>query len=433
MIKTYKIKNQITIREKLVLLLGFYAVSYEFLRQSKLGDIGYYTVYLFLVAFIILMWLYISKRFYPSAVGFAWLPLICVLIKYRNNTSSLYLFLWLAFVSVTFSYGIRATIYQRVIHMFLCASIFYAIGVYLQVIFPGLVSELTRRVLSDSGYASNQRLYTVFGYYPGFTHQVSHTALYLLVGIMILAFAREQLRINKNRTLIIGLMLSVALLLQGKRAHLVFTVFAILLTYILKEKGHTPSRFIKVMIGTIGALVIIIIALPILRFVPAIDRTYETIVFALNGGNTNSILEDSGRLILYDSAIALFRSNPIWGIGWGKFVEMSGDFNTLGTSVHNVFLQLLCETGIVGLSCYILGAITSLSSFFKTRTKIAMIKDENRDNLQVLWCWSFAFQIFMLAYCFTGNPIYNEDYLMMYMFSILINVSIQHYRPEIIA
>jgi O-antigen ligase len=70
---------------------------------------------------------------------------------------------------------------------------------------------------------------------------------------------------------------------------------------------------------------------------------------------TNSLIT---RLSLWTEALALFRSSPLLGRGLGSFNTLSeivqGSMAALsGAWVHNTYLQLLAETGILGLGSYL--------------------------------------------------------------------------------
>jgi len=68
----------------------------------------------------------------------------------------------------------------------------------------------------------------------------------------------------------------------------------------------------------------------------------------------------AARLLLWGTAWDLFRHSPIIGVGWGNFVGLYGlelfsfsDWVPQGVfEVHNIYLQLLAETGLVGFMAF---------------------------------------------------------------------------------
>ena len=57
----------------------------------------------------------------------------------------------------------------------------------------------------------------------------------------------------------------------------------------------------------------------------------------------------TGRFDLYEIAYKAFSQSPIFGIGAGLFKEVTHAY----TDVHNAYLQVLCEQGIIGLILFI--------------------------------------------------------------------------------
>ena len=66
------------------------------------------------------------------------------------------------------------------------------------------------------------------------------------------------------------------------------------------------------------------------------------------------------RFLLWATALRLFLTSPVFGIGYGNFVELYGSYITVpwipkGTlGVHNTYLQFLTETGLVGFVAFAL-------------------------------------------------------------------------------
>jgi O-antigen ligase len=57
----------------------------------------------------------------------------------------------------------------------------------------------------------------------------------------------------------------------------------------------------------------------------------------------------TGRIAIYRSAIDLWLSNPVFGIGLGNFnYYTDNSFHYQPSVPHNVYLEILCETGIIG-------------------------------------------------------------------------------------
>jgi putative inorganic carbon (hco3(-)) transporter len=73
----------------------------------------------------------------------------------------------------------------------------------------------------------------------------------------------------------------------------------------------------------------------------------------------NDLSTGATRLLLWDAAWNLFLGSPIHGIGWGNFQVLSSSYldsslvaeSQLG--VHNIYLSLLAETGVLGFLAFV--------------------------------------------------------------------------------
>ena len=150
---------------------------------------------------------------------------------------------------------------------------------------------------------------------------------------------------------------------------------------------------------------------PDLPFIKEINKTL----------NSLSIGEDitSGRTTLISWAWQLFLANPVFGIGWGEYrTTLSGGiaaFSDLDT--HNIYLQLLSETGIVGFICF----IVPMFAFWRAANKIYYKCEHGKDEFSQKWrgvaFFSLALQTFFLLYGLTGNPLYDPNWQIMYFVS----------------
>ena len=97
---------------------------------------------------------------------------------------------------------------------------------------------------------------------------------------------------------------------------------------------------------------------------------------------------------------------------------------SITSDVHNVFLQVLTETGIIG---FLLFSIMTLYSLFSTYRKIKLtIKFKHKKNhfSLTLLTLSLYIQLFFLLYCITGNPLYDTSFLLTYFFGLAMNIMV---------
>lgn len=243
------------------------------------------------------------------------------------------------------------------------------------------------------------------GQIAGLTMHYSTNAIYLSIGLILLAAVL--LASKKYRYYCIAPLLLTfgALLLTGKRGTMVFTVAALFVMYIVFGLKDIKKTLIRVgIIAACGAAAIAVVSI----FIPTITQSFTR--FFGQADITN------GRMPMYTLAINEFIDAPIFGIGWGQYkyqFDLHGVYGTQSTmDAHNVYLQLLCETGIVGLIFFV-GLFGYL--LYRTVRLIAVKKVQS-----VPLAFSLGLQLFFLMYCLTGNPLYDVQILYPYIIAAAV-------------
>lgn len=237
------------------------------------------------------------------------------------------------------------------------------------------------------------------GCIPGLTNHYSTNGMFLAT--LTCLCATQFMTASRKKNYWISLAVAViALLLTGKRAHIGFTVlalFSILYFYYSNNERKRITRLMGVLI--VGTFV----AVALFTLVPSLAVVLERFQIA-------SQMDDPtlGRSGMVQIAMLLFLSNPIQGIGWGNAQSLV----FVNTNIHNVYAQLLAETGIVGFTVFVGWFIIIL--VFTLRKIVAIRKGRIAAVPNELFhlCFSGCFQVFFLVYCMTGNPLYDR---MMYI------------------
>ena len=104
-----------------------------------------------------------------------------------------------------------------------------------------------------------------------------------------------------------------------------------------------------------------------------------------------------------------FLKKPIFGWGFGYYSNM------MDINVHNVYIQVLCELGIVGICIFFAFIFSSvLSVFIKFEKKYFLANNEEKLRL----VFSSFIQLFFIMYCITGNPLNDLNIFGVYFFAI---------------
>lgn len=258
------------------------------------------------------------------------------------------------------------------------------------------------------------------GYNPGITMHYSTNGIYLSISTIL--FFSEYLENKKKSSLIFTILSIIALLLTGKRAHTLFTILACVILYLYKYKEKTSKKIFNfIIVATIGIIGIMIMSIFIPQVLNVVERFESTIA-------KGELL--SGREPFYELALNLWSRHKLLGNGWGAFsyyfqIYIYSSIFTYGyLDAHNVYLQLLCETGIIGLCLFLFIALTNLKKNSK------LIKITNDNSLALMF--AFAYQLFFLLYCFSGNPLYDIQCYAIYFISmgIVLNVQVENEKKK---
>lgn len=92
------------------------------------------------------------------------------------------------------------------------------------------------------------------------------------------------------------------------------------------------------------------------------------------------------RLGLWDLAMKLWSQNPVVGIGIGQFQYM----NPRGFVVHNMYISVLSETGLIGMVLYVFWLGSTFLGFLKV-----ILRSPNRDHVSLATAWFIA----LIGFC----------------------------------
>ena len=148
----------------------------------------------------------------------------------------------------------------------------------------------------------------------------------------------------------LGAVFFYSILIVGRRGELLGAAacLAILVLALCNKK----QRRVLIVGGIIAAAVgfaAVVALMPWLKQIPALHRYVWTVEWMLKGYDITS-----GRTELYALAWRAFLANPLFGLGWDNFYTVIPEsFQSLHgqnivEDVHNIYLQFLAETGIVG-------------------------------------------------------------------------------------
>lgn len=404
--RTYKIENKLA-----VFLTLFYAVA----TRSILGNtifrnpilaLYYATTYCMLIVCFLRSFdrgnghqLFAPKGMYICFMAF--LIVLFGLFKAQNTRSLLYY--GMAFL---IPFALTADIKKHIkgIKVVGVVMIALVVGCVINLLFPSFYINYIAKMFSGYSYRSVTWLASMGEFFPGFMSQSNYTSFFIGIGIGAVFCFREH--IYKKTFLIVLLLGFFGILLTGKRGAMLYAVFAVLGIYLLEGNAREKAgRAIKIIAIIILSYFLLYIVARITN-VGSINRIFNSIHMFVTGEGVDS----TGREQLQEAALDYFRKNWLFGIGWGNFHIL---FRARKTHVHNIYLQLLCEGGIIGFSVFVILFVSSLKQCLKK------INQTSHSEVEYSWLlFSLYIQIFFLMFGITENPLYDVEEIIIYFFAI---------------
>lgn len=315
--------------------------------------------------------------------------------SHRNESNLAYFIGMTVCVSYTLLDPVRERDLRLSGRILYCASMGMAAYVLVFTFLPELFLSLVYPHLSESArsyydYFSPQGYGTCLGNY-------SYSDYVLFLG-MALCCIRLAVKPRTFRSILLhGLslvLLLLAMVTLGRRGELLAALAAIAaLILALCSRRRRMQLLAGGTILAAAAFGLMVLFLPQLKQIAILERYMATIESLLSGQDFTS-----GRLTLYQIAFRAFRENPILGIGWDQFYTLVPDgYQTVPTipveDVHCVYLQFLCETGIVGTVLL----MVPIFYLFLTTARLLNAAKHMEDTRPLCYaCFSFLLQFFLL-------------------------------------
>ena len=304
------------------------------------------------------------------------------------------------------------------VHFLYLISFVHATATIIFRFVPAVFQIYAANIVSPINYAEVVKRYAA-GQITGLCVNYGLNAGILALGTgvaAIYAIFGEQHR--KKYVLATGYLLF-ALLLTGKRSPAIFTTASVIAVYLLCAHEKLSQKMIKLLIGLLlGLMMIPIVLMLVPQLTVVFDRLADMQDWSTLGGRTE----------LYEEAIKMFKQHPVIGNGWTSYLLETE--HTIGRvyekqyarmMAHNIYLQLLAETGVVGLITFLylfLSNTIKLSKMIFAQGIDSICEHENSKYIAAL----IYLLLFFMLYGFSGNPLYDAY---MYIMAMLCCAGIQ--------
>lgn len=395
-------------RKWIAYIMVFYCFLYPQLTATVGGKFLYPILFFVIGLSLLIILTGIRRNLSINIMCTEW-ALLLILSLIRNQGISHGSYLWpvtfsaiaLSLIALGSDFGVKFDTWpSKMIKAACILSLIYIIGTFIFFLFPNLYDTM----VSFWGYYPNGSEMGSYGYRVGFAD--NHTAngsycvfLFLIAGTLLIT---NTVKKRDKKWCILFLILSfVAVVLTTKRAHLVFSLGVLLVVYYFFSPRRLNNKIFNLLVTVVGVLFVI----EFLKDIPAFSGIFEG--FTDQGSDISN-----GRYVYWLYAIELFSDNPLFGIGWLGFRFNSSNL-ILGTNTgnigyvdaHNVYVQLLCEVGLIGAIFVIFMFIHFISSTIRTYKRFR--RKLNPNEIQIL-AISVALQLFCLIYGWTGNFLYDR-------------------------
>ncbi len=311
-------------------------------------------------------------------------------------------------------------------------GIYKGILMIIKLIMPLFFYVLTQRAMQNSNQvwsffekiSSSTYIYMLVGIYSVFVGLYVTAFKYYSMPVSIILITLYFKKHQRKYLLLSILNFCVPLILLKRTPLLGIGVgLLIFLIYRYKLKAIIPS-VVGLMMGIIA-----LVSIPQLReriFYNADEMTVEDI---FNSDSFNRI-NTSGRDVMWSYAYEnYYEPNPIIGCGIGTLKNyMDSPRNPLRTSftlLHNDWLHILCETGLIGTILLVLFFFSLLRKSYKYSSH------KYPDDLRLIACCTAGVITTVIIHMYFENCINSVIFFMPGIFAAILDVSIKEYRNKL--
>ncbi len=381
-------------KEMMIILLAITAVMYNLLKYKGIR---------IRIRNSTILWLLIIILF----IAFG-------LIQTINVNATVKYLLVFGCLTITIAVDIPKDVWRKLMNAIFIMSLVTAFTIILSTFIDEFMFKYFSFLLSkDQSIIATMRGELYQGIYSGLLCERAFSAVILNMGIGII-FSKmntePKIRIKYVIELII---LFISLMLTGKRMLFLIPIAIFFFLFLINKAKGKMKKGIQI------SVTVFLVGLIVLNYVPQANIVLERFEEKQNDGDMYSHRPE----MFWNYCINMFNEKPIVGYGFGTFPQYLTRFRSTNIyHAHNIYYQLLGETGIIGTSIFIIFFAMNLIKTLKLHKKI--MKEGNHQNL-VMVNFSLSVQLLFLIYGLSGNTLYYTDQLTMYMMSIGILLKLE--------
>lgn len=286
-----------------------------------------------------------------------------------------------------------------------CFCIIHLVMSLLIYFFNSELIEIFLKFLLSNNYDQNYSWRVVSNMNCGITTQPGTNAMILTI-LFLISFS-ELFKKTKNKILSLVLMLLsfVMILTTGKRAPILIIAITIFTFIFLILKNH---KILNYKFSSKHIFVPIFITIIAFFIFSKLD------LFSVIKDKNDSLLEmgdiSNGRFELWTLAMEKFYLKPIFGYG------IKNIYSDIGLDVHNIYIQILAETGLVGFLVFMCAIFYT---FYKSSKILNYVVKTNSSDKPLI-IFAYLLQLYLLIYGFFGNTFIDYFPLLLFYTSIIL-------------
>lgn len=295
--------------------------------------------------------------------------------------------------------------YPTFLKIMILFGVFYAAMTFVCMAIPSIYYSAILPIMEQYGTS----------YTPapeaGFTAHYSSNGIFLAIGVCaVLAYAVFNAKGRKRkRFVLLSVLLVAALLMTGKRGTLICLVAAAYAVWFL-YMGKRRDKVFWIITVTIVLLICVYIAS---WFIEPLGNFFARFQEQIASGDIST-----GRFVLWAEAWERFTQKPLFGHGWRWFRFNSHLAN--GQDVHNVYLQLLTEVGIVGsIPFFVFFFANVRRAVVLYKLSISKEYPFTANQCRAI-AFSLIYQVYFLILSFEGTTMYQVEVYVPYFLSCAI-------------
>jgi O-antigen ligase len=217
---------------------------------------------------------------------------------------------------------------------------------------------------SIAGAPEKERLSGIFG-----ATNLKLGAVLAVLSPFVLVAARDAF--GRGGLIVAFAFLLVPILLAGSRA--AWLMYALVVLIFAWRETRAPLRFLGW--SAVAAALVAFAALVALRDSAAFNARVERTLLALQGSEQSVDEASAGRVRIWGTALRMIEAHPVNGVGvrafryaYPQYAEANDSFSHFhgdegAFHAHNLLLEVLSETGVIGLLFWIAGATIALRAW----------------------------------------------------------------------